>query len=455
MTSNPLSPLQSWLDSLDDADLRAVLVSGVDRFPELADWLDTVRIAQSDDASGLLALVNRDLAPHRRFYDYRAANEYARGAGDVVDLLVNRAERADPGLVPVIERAITLVTRAVLKSDDSSGAQGALVRGLLDAHAKSVRTASPPLSQKEQTRLIKWIVKYRYGGMQDFFDPDIVAYAPGLAMRSIEQYREAIANTELGEYGYYPLTRLAVLDRDRDAIVAANRGEPHNEMLAARIVSDLEEAGLHDDALHYARLGVAMESRGWDARLVTFLVEDAVARGALDEATGLRRDWYQRFPSEPAFAALRTAAETDSTWEAERTAAEELLAARAPAAFVTYLLREQRVDEAWRFANDYAESLRDLAVWLNLCEARAHEHPRDVLPVYRQLVLDVLTVTDKRNYRTAARLLQTMRGVAQQTGADADAEFVAFLDDVVQQNRRRPTFIEILVRAKLIPRLGR
>ena len=99
MTSNPLSPLQSWLDSLDDADLRAVLVSGVDRFPELADWLDTVRIAQSDDASGLLALVNRDLAPHRWFYDYRAANEYARGAGDVVDLLVNRAERADPGLV--------------------------------------------------------------------------------------------------------------------------------------------------------------------------------------------------------------------------------------------------------------------------------------------------------------------------------------------------------------------
>ena len=57
---------------------------------------------------------------------------------------------------------------------------------------------------------------------------------------------------------------LAVLDRDRDAIVAAHGGEPGTAMLAARIVGDLEEATLHDDAVAYAQLGVAMDGRGWD-----------------------------------------------------------------------------------------------------------------------------------------------------------------------------------------------
>ncbi|MBP2436616.1 hypothetical protein [Microbacterium amylolyticum] len=125
------------------------------------------------------------------------------------------AEQATPALVPVIERAIVLVTRAILRSDDSSGLQGDIVSELLDAHAEAVRSAYPPLTQPEQTRLVKWLISFRYGGTQDFFDPDIVAYAPALSAKSLDRYRRAIEQMDLGPYGRYPLERLAVLARDR------------------------------------------------------------------------------------------------------------------------------------------------------------------------------------------------------------------------------------------------
>lgn len=114
----------------------------------------------------------------------RKSSFYAVAGQDVVAALKERAASGTPELVPVIERAITLVTRVILRSDDSSGMQGDMVRGLLDAHATAVRSATPSLSQQEQTRLVRWLMKYRYGGSQDFFDPDIVAYAPGLSAKS-------------------------------------------------------------------------------------------------------------------------------------------------------------------------------------------------------------------------------------------------------------------------------
>ncbi|WP_152545426.1 hypothetical protein [Microbacterium sp. CH12i] len=442
--------LDRWLSSLDAESLRALIDDARRGVPDLADWLDTQRAASSDDPAELRAIVDRAFTPHRRFYDYWQANEYAAQTHDVVGLLAQRSLHATPGLIPVIERAITLTTRAILKSDDSSGAQGDVVRTLLDAHAAAVCTTTPALTQPEQTRLVKWIVKYRYDGKQDFFDPDIVAYAPGLSAKSIEQYRQAVAAIDLGEYGKYPLTRLAVLDRDRDAIVAANGGEPGNALVAARLVGDLAEAGLHTDAVAYARIGIAMDGRGWDQKLVTFLVDDAFTRADPEDAVALRRDWFHRFPSASAFASLRDTSSLANLWHRERAAAEALLEQRSPDAFITYLLGEDRVDEAWDFAIDGSSPASNASVWLNLAEKRALTHPADTLPIYREIITDTLTVTDKRNYRSAAKILKTMRVVA--AAAGADFEFDSFLAETVEQNRRRPTCIEAFARAGLIAR---
>lgn len=446
------APLDTWLEGLDRDTLQGLILDAARRMPELHDWLETQRVADAEDPTDLLGTVDKVLKPTRRFYEYGQANRYAADAHPIVELLEERASHATPGLLPVIERAITLVTRAILKSDTSSGAQGDLVHSLLTAHAQAARTSSPPLDQKEQTRLVKWIVKYRYGGQQDFFDPDVVAYAPALSATSIEHYRKAITGTDLGPYGSYPLTRLAVLDRNAEAIVAANGGEPHNAMLAARIVSDLDEAGLHEDAVDYARRGLAMETRGWDQKLVTFLVDDALSRGDHDHALALRRDWFTRFPTSTSFGGLRRTAEEVGAWEKERAGAEELLARRDPASLARYLLGEDRVDEAWNFASDRIAPAERADVWLDLCERRRLTHPADTLPVYREIIDETLTVTHKRNYRAAAQMLKTMRSVADAAGTAFRTEFDTFLARTVEQNRRRPTCIDAFARAGLIDR---
>ncbi|PFG30754.1 hypothetical protein [Paramicrobacterium agarici] len=443
------SRLDDWLELLDEDDVRALLRQASNHVPQVRDWLEIQRAASSDSPNELLGMINETLKPGRRFYDYWQANRYAEEGADVVDLLETKAQAGSPDLVPVIERAITLATRAILKSDDSSGLQGDQIRTLLDAHATAVRTATPPLTQAQQSKLVKWIVKYRYGGTQDFFDPDIVAYAPGLSEKSISAYRAAIADADLGPYSTYPLERLAVLDRDRDAILAAHGGEPSNPMVAERLVDDFVEAELWDDALHYARIGVELDSRGWNQKLVNLLVERADAQGDQDEALRLRRSWFTRFPGGASFASLRATAECWGAWQQERVAAEEMLAARSPHAYVRYLLDEGRSDDAWTFAMQNREALVDAGLWQRLCTERARTRPADTLPIYRQIVLDTLEVTDKRNYRAAAKTLTTMRKVAHSAGAADD--FAEFLARVIDENRRRPTCIAAFKRAGLIP----
>lgn len=443
--------LREWLGPYDVDDFAALLADAAAAVPGLAEWLQLRRIADgTQDAGELLTAVNQVLTPSRRFYDYRQANEYADEGYNLVQVLSDLATHASPDLVRVIERAITLTTRAILKSDDSSGTQGDLVRTLMDAHATAVRTSTPPLTQAEQSKLVDWILKYRYGGTQDFFDPDIVAYAPALSAKSIDRYRTAIATTDLGEYGYYPLTRLAVLDKDRDAIVAAHRGEPTTEMIAKAIVADLEEAGLHDDAVAYARIGIRLDRRGWDRTLITFLVDDAFARGADADAVQLRRDWFHRYPGSPAFADLRETAKRVGHWDEERVEAERILSDRDPAAFVTHLLGESRDEEAWDFARARRDDLTRLDTWLAVCASRAKTHPADTLPIYEQVITDILTVTDVRNYKSATRILKTMRDVAQSAGPASMASFDQFLARTVEDNRRRPRFLQELARAKLI-----
>lgn len=452
-------PFEAWISGLDGEDARNMLRGAAARSNTVYSWLDGIRVTESDDVTDVLALVNRELKPTRRFYDYEDAMDYAVDCAPTVQLLEAAADHASPELLPVIERAITLVTRAILKADDSSGMIGDQVQELLDAHARAVCSSTPPLNAREEKRVVKWIVKYRYGGEQDFFDPDIVAYAPGLSAEGIDLYRSLITETDLGLHGSYPLTRLAVLSRDRDTIVEASGGEPSNAMLAKRLVDDLIEAGLRDDALHYARVGVDLDVRGWSSDLIDLLVDDAMTRStdspeAQLEAVRLRREWFERFPIENTFRALRKTALEVDRWEAEREAAEAPFAANQPNEFTRYLL-EVRPGESWEFALKHVPLVvtgsHGSGLWRTLCNQRRVDHPEDTLPVYRALINEVLVTTKKQHYYEAADFLAEMREAATSAGGSAPAEFDRFLSDTVERNKRRPNCIAIFRRKGLIP----
>lgn len=435
-----------WLGTLSHEELRELILAAAQTLPGLWDWLDGQRALEADDPAELLGVVNATLAPSKRFYYYRDAMEYAATAQNTVALLTERAHAGSAGLLKVLERAITLVTRATLRSDDSAGMHAMMVRELLDSHARAACTANPPLTQSEQTRLVKWLVKYRYGGTQDFFDPDIVAYAPALSARSIDRYREAIQALDLGTYGRYPLTRLAVLDRDKDAIIAAHGEGRSNALVAARVVADLDEAGLREDAVEYARAHLPDEG-GFSFKLGDFLVQDALDRGDGEAAVAFRRQRFDKQPLSTAFDRLRETATTAGLWDRERTSAEERLAEGDLPAYIRYLLKEGRAGEAWRLASERIDPGDDVQTWLALCEQRAQTHPADTLPIYQGAIRRVLETTDKRNYKWAADLLKDMRAAAQAAGAEA--EFAEFLAAVREENRRRPTCIKVLDRAGL------
>ncbi|AMM22917.1 hypothetical protein AX769_22560 (plasmid) [Frondihabitans sp. PAMC 28766] len=223
-------------------------------------------------------------------------------------------------------------------------------------------------------------------------------------------------------------------------------------MRALRLVNDLEEAGLHEDAVTYAKHGVVMDQRGWDTALATFLVTDAFNRDDTERAVTIRRDWFTRFPTATSFASLRHTAEQTGVWQQEQNAAEARLAEHDAPGYTAYLLDENRVDQAWEFATAHTTSLLHLTLWLNLCDRHALNHPADTLPIYRHLVTDTLTITDKRNYKTAANILKALRTAATHAGPDAATEFETFLAETIDHNRRRPTCIDVFTRSGLIRR---
>lgn len=170
----------------------------------------------------------------------RASSQAAWEAGSAV---------ADPeDWLDGLSRADLLgLVRGLVSQVDGAGEWLAL-RQLRAAHARAVCGLGDTLPAEERRRIAEWLVKYRYGGKQDFFDPDIVSYAPGLGDVGVARYRSALADQHLGRHGRYPEERLAVLDGDLVAIVAAHGGEPANARSAEGIVEDLLEAGLVEES---------------------------------------------------------------------------------------------------------------------------------------------------------------------------------------------------------------
>ena len=437
-------PVWSWLADLPRSELLDLLRCAVGQVDGLADVLAREHLAATQDVAVLREEIDHTFTPRRRFYEYREAGAYARDAEGLVQVIEGLAGPSSPDLLVSIERAITLTVRTILRSDDSSGYQGDQIRRLLDAHARAADALPGPLDRAGRRRLATWLHGFRFSGKQDFFEVDVDAYADTLGDVGVTHYRELVersADAGTDEFAVrYARTRLAILDRDADAIVHAVGGDLTAQHQAIAVVEALDDAGLGRLAVQHATHGITLKRTHLHGVLVDRLVVDAVERGDLAEAVTLRRDHFRLDPGSLTFAALRSAAQDAGVWATEQAAAESRLAERAPQAHVTMLLGEDRDDEAWEFAMAHPQAASTAGAWERLCARRARTAPADTLPVYRELVTTTLRTTDRRAYVAAARLLDRMRSAAQAAGCFA--EFTAFLTETVEANRRRPTCME-------------
>src|SRR5690349_5655362 len=222
-----------------------------------------------------LGLIRTRADLHRR----GAANAHGRQMHEAVALLREAAGSADPAaLLAVVDKAIASAVRVILRADDSSGIIGDAIRALLDLHAQVAAQARPTAA-----KLVAWMIKFQFGGTQDLFTIDVADYASILGTHGSALYRAKLAEIAGGlrpepvgelhdlaawqdaaEDRYtrflldYNAQRLAVVDRDVDAIIATH-------------VRDRKVAAwLHDTAQALAEIGEIDLAIDWAKQATDF-----------------------------------------------------------------------------------------------------------------------------------------------------------------------------------------
>src|SRR4051794_25792012 len=105
--------LKDWLATLQAPQLREIILSTIDHSPKVFDWLLSLKSIDQQDRAGQMELVNSVMKPGQIHYGYYETDEYATDCSGVVDMLSAEAQAGGSELLPIIERAITLMTRTI------------------------------------------------------------------------------------------------------------------------------------------------------------------------------------------------------------------------------------------------------------------------------------------------------------------------------------------------------
>lgn len=447
----PEASPRGWLHGLPQADLLVIVERALSQVHGFDAFVAQEYLGATGDVTELAAEVEETFKPRRSFYEYRHANAYAAEAEPLIAVIEEMAdEHPTAELLTVVERAITLTVRTITRSDDSSGYQGSQVHSLLDAHVRVAGALAGSLDRKAQRRLATWLHKFAFSDTQDFFNPKVDAYAGALEASGLQTYTTLVERTaESGKHRFaveHARGRLAILTGDAEQIINTFGGDLTTQHEALAVVAALDEAGLHDLAVVHAYLGLAMPRGHRHVSLVDRAVLAAHETDDVAQAVELRQDHFDLEPTSTTFGALRVTSAEAGDWDTRREGAEATLAARSPHGFLSILLAEARDDAAWNFAFAHPEAAT--RYWEELCTRRALTAPADTLPIYTDLITSTLTVTDRRSYSAAARLLVQMRVAAIAAGREDD--FEEFMVSTAAANKRRPTCTAAFKKAGLI-----
>jgi uncharacterized Zn finger protein len=209
----------------------------------------------------------------------------------------------------------------------------------------------------------------------------------------------------------------------------------------------MEELGRDDDVLFWSNRGIA-ETNGWQvAQLYDLAATVHTRRSDASALMALRNDQHHRMASAATYKLLREAAELNGDWAAERSAARSILAERDLGALVDALLDDGAPETAWQVAADNPEWDPGPKRWMALAKARESSVPADAFDVYQRLADLELETTGRASYQRAVAILKKAAraaAAAQQTPAFND-----HMAALRERNRRRPTLVELLDRARL------
>jgi hypothetical protein len=437
------TPVKQLIAGLTDDELREVVSAAVDRHGDVERQVRLIAGRGAGDLAQLRAEVDRGLRT-RRFVGYRESAGWARAARPIVAELENAVDESPSrALVELLQQAVGHVVKAIMHADDSDGLIGDLARELLALHARACDAGVA-----DPVDLAAWMVRFQFDD-QDFFEVDPVRYASALREVGLAAYRDAVGGRrDRDSFAVrYARERLAILDRDVDAVVRLLGGDLTTPYQFIRVAEAMRELGLDDEALAWAQRGIAQTS-GWQvSQLYDLACGGHNAREEPLEVVALRRAQHERMPSSSTYRALRTVAEALDAWSLEQDAARATLQRADPRGFVDALLGDGELELAWSAAVAAPQDALGSDLWLRLAESSERHRPADALAVYQRIADEVLERADRRAYRSAARILQRARAAAQAAG-ELDA-FGEYLTRLREQYRRRPTLITILDNANL------
>lgn len=436
-------PVEQLIAGMTVDELREVVSAAVDRHSDVERQVRLIAARGAGDLAQLRAEVDRGLRT-RRFLDYGESAGWARAAQPIVAELENAVDESpSPALVELLQRAVGHVIKVIMHADDSDGLIGDLARELLVLHARACDAGVA-----DPVELAAWMVRFGFDD-QDFFEVDPVRYASALGEDGLAAYREAVAARPDGDSfaARYARERLAIVDRDVDALVELLGGDLTNAHQFIGVAEAMGELGLDDEVLAWATRGIA-QTRGWQTdRLYDLACDVHKRRGQPLEVLALRRAQHDRKPSASTYRTLQTAAEALDAWPLERDAARAMLQRGNPREFVVALLADGEPELAWSAAVSAPPGAVDADLWVRLAESREPDHPADALAIYQRIAGEVLEQADRRAYRSAARILHRARAAA--AAAEESEAFGEYLTRLREQYRRRPTLIEILDKAEL------
>ena len=437
------TPIEELIAGLTVDELREVVSAAVDRHGDVERQVRLIAARAAGDLAQLRAEVDRGLRT-RRFLGYRESAGWAMAARPIVAELES-AVHASPSraLVELLQRAVGHVVKVIMHADDSDGLIGDLARDLLALHARAcdAGVANP-------VELAAWMVRFGFDD-QDFFEVDPVRYAGALGEDGLAAYRDAVSARRDGDSFAvrYASERLAILDRDVDALVKLLGGDLTSPHQFVRVAEAMGELGLEDEVLAWATRGIAQTS-GWQTAQLYDLACGVHARREQPlEVLALRRAQHERMPSSATYRALRAAADALDAWSLERDAARATLQRADLRGYVDVLLGDGELALAWDAAVAAPRDALGSDLWLRLAESSERERPADALAIYQRIADGVLETADRRAYRSAARILQRAQKAAEAAGKLA--AFGEYLTRLREQHRRRPTLIAILDKANL------
>lgn len=403
---------------------------------------------------------------------WSVANAHGEQMHGAVDILEAAVETDDPLLVlDVTQRAIASAVKVILRADDSSGIIGDAIRRLLDLHPRAAERAKP-----STRKLVDWMIKFQFGGEQDFFTLDPVVYAPALGDRGMIAYRhrlDQIADglgpepTDDQEHAAFQnrlddpdsyermagdrharfvlewnAERLAVLDHDIDAIIRTHAKDRRVAAWYEKTAKAFEEIGEVDLAIDWAKQATDFDHGHQSVRAARYWCE-LLTEHRPDELLDARLLVFRRWPDSGHAAQLHAAAGQD--WPTYR---DEVMAAlrsrpRDNVLFAFDALND--LELAWSLAHELA--LDDAELWGRLGKAYEKVDPAAVLPLYTRLVVAGLQAADARAYRDQARRLAKMRRLAAKIGTEAEVD--ALIAQLRETHRRRPRLQQEFDRAGL------